>query len=435
MIIKMKSTLIKKSVSYVLMIVIAISLSYSFYHRGIKVPVRNILNMTENDRRGGDFWGAFPAPFVERYNPSLDDRTIVRAYDGGGRDWAYGPIMHLITLPLTFMKSIKLVSLSWLLCNYAFLAIALWLILKMFKDMPATVKLIVIFLWAGCWPLHAAIQEDVIEIFELLMVVVSLYFLYKERDVFAGISMGVAAMAKFLPVIFLAYFLIKGKMKAFFAMLVTVLAIITATQFTLGWQNNSTIRSFLAETFSKDSGSTYWRSQTISSAIERIFSSSDYSTSQIYNPIATRPMLAKNILRISIALMALGAFFLIYKRRKEKYYGLDFSILSLLMVLISTRGQPYYLIFGLIGYAFAAYYLVKERYRFGWVILGISFFLSGYIMQMREFDRILLPAHTDINREVFFLFLSFPVYGELLLFMLLLVLYAKTAAKTFKEKI
>lgn len=416
--------MVKRLACCTLLLVVAVLALYSFYHRGIKVPLKAAISIKETDKRGGDFWSTFPASFTEKYNPALCGKTIARGWYKGD-DWGYGPIQHLITLPLTLLTSIRLTSIIWLMANYIFLALTVIILFKILTGLSFAPKAIILFLWLGFWPLHGAIEENVIEIFELFLIILSLYLLYNRRDALSGVSLGLASMAKFLPLIFLVYFLIKGRFKAFFAMAATVIIIIIGTQATLGWQNSEMFRRFFSEIKEGKYDYTYWRSQTIPSTVERIFSATGYSSGDMYYPKVKSPKYVKLAVMTIVPLAAFAAFALISMKRKKGDPGIEYGIVSLLMFLISLHGEFYYLIFSLIGYSFAVRYICQKRERFLAALLVISYFLSGYIMQMKEFDLILLPRYTDINREVFFSFLSFPTYGSILLFMTLLIILSR----------
>ncbi len=397
----------------------------SFFYKGIIAPINHIINIQDEDVRVGDFWATFPAPFVDRYNPALRDETVAKRYFMG-EQWAYGPIQHLITLPLTFLKSIKVISVIWFIVNHIFLVAAILLILKLLGDIPNMPKILIVALWFGFWPLYIAIQEYTIEIFELFLIILSLYLLCKDKEGMTGITLGIATMAKFLPGIFLPYFLIKKQFKAFFAMLITILLIAAVAQPLLGWQNNETVNNFLTETKeSQRSIYTYWRSQTVPALINRIFSRTDYSVDHIYIPKIVYPMPAKWLSRIAGLSILLLAFFLLYRKRRERSgnIAMEYSIMSILMYLVAPHGQPYYLIFNLIGYSFALKYIYESRYTFGWIVLLISYAISGLVNQIWWFDNLLLYNTSRIDRHTFFYFLSFPTYGTILFFLLLLHIY------------
>lgn len=412
----------KRFIYLILLCIFGTAAIYSFLHKGVKSPVKAAINIKETERRCGDFWSTFPASFAEKYNPALRDKTIVKNWYHGA-DWGYGPIQHLITLPLTSLTSIRTVSMIWLGVNYLFLAGAIFFALKIFGDAPFMIKALILFIWLCFWPLYPAIEENVIEVFELFLIVASLYLMLRGKDIRAGVLLGIASMAKFLPVLFLPYLLMKRRLKAFFAMLAAIILIAIGTQFTLGWQNNEMLKRFFTEIRQDKYDYTYWRSQTLPSAIERIFSTSDYSAAQIHYPKMAKPGLVKILVKVTVAVLFICTFLILFRNRKGGDLRIEFGIVSILMFLASTHGEHYYLIFSLTGYSAAVYFLWRRKNLFGTAILAISYLLSGYLVQIREFDIILLPRYTDINREIFFHFLSFPVYGIIMLFVLLVMIY------------
>jgi len=397
-----------------------------FCYKAIYDPLRVVLNLTEQQPRQGDFWGSFPGPFVEKYNPALRNKTVVKNCIIHDADWMYGPIQHLITLPLTFIKSIKIVSLIWLLSNYCFLAIALFLVLKVLKNLPLWGKVIIIFIWMGYWPLYLGIQEYVIEIFEMLMIILSLYFLYRNKDILSGTAMGIAVMTKFLPAIFLPYFLIKSKFKTLVATLVTIVLIAMGTQVTLGWQHSFTLNAFQEELCYEKQAWTYFRSQTLSSTIGRWFSK--LFSGNIFFPECSNSPLAKNIYVIMVIAICAFLCFIMYKGRKRTGYGIEYGICATLMMLLAPHGEPYYLLLNLIGFSFAIAYLCENKYFFGSAILAISYILCGYINQINIFDKLLISQYI-VDRHTFFYLLSFPAYGSILLAILLFLIYLRQKSK------
>lgn len=412
-----------KIVFYALFLILAFATVIPFLYKAIYAPIKLIITLPDENKRSGDFWGNFPAPFVGKYNPILKEKSMVSHPD---QDWGHGPIVHFITLPLTLIKSIKLFSITWLALNYIFLLLSILLILKTLKDLPAPVKFILIFLWMGYWPLYIAIQEDVIEIFELFMIILSLYYLYKKREALSGVLLGIAAMSKFLPAIFLPYLLIKKKYKAFFAMILTIIVITLATQVTLRWQDSNTMELFLREAFKEKHYWTNWRGQTIPCVVERMFSKpADYTEDAICNPVPGDFKYVKVISNTITLLILSFICFILYKRRKTKDYITEYGLITVLMILIPSHSHHYYFIFCLIGYSAAVRFFCKEKYDFGLALFIISYILTGYIMQLNFLD-VILGNH--VRRSTFFYFLSFPAYGLVLLFILLVNVYMRNKA-------
>lgn len=414
-----------RRIFYIVLILVAALTLPPFFYKAVYSPVKLVAGLNEAQIRNGDFWGHFPAAFVDKYNPELRDKTISKLR-WSGSSWGYGPVSNLITLPLTLLHSIKEVSAIWLAANYVFFILAVLLFLRMSGGIPPLYKAMIILLWLGYWPLYIAIQEDVIEIFEFFLIALSLYFLYRKKDIFSGISMGFACMTKFLPAIFLIYFLFKGKMKAFFAMLITVAVTIIAAQFTLGWQNSTTISFFKYELGNGScSVATIFRSQSINSIIARLSAPTDPTT--IYNPIPQDPCQVKTITIAIILIMLMLAFIAIYRNREGEEFGLEYGIMTSFMILASMHSHPYYLVFNLFGYAFAMVSLFKKRYDLGMALVVISYMISGYLNQIGWFDDLIMSRYLIADRHVFFYLLSFPAYGSILLFLALILIYFRVA--------
>lgn len=417
----------RSRIFFVILILAAILAVPPFIYKAVYCPIALIWKLDDAGQRRGDFWATFPAPFVKSYNPELREKTIVKEWDeiappewGRGR-WAYGPIQHLITLPLTFLKSIKLVSFIWFTANFVFLVAALVLILAVFRESGIYVKALMAFMWMGYWPVYIALQEDVIEIFELFIVILGLYLLRKRRNISAGVSLGMAAMTKFLPLIFIIYFLIKKNFKALLAMVATILVIGIGAQFTLGWQNSAMIHRVISDIRENRYDATHFRSQTIPSVIERYFGTTDYSAQQIHCPIVRDPVLAGKVVRYTTAVFFLFLVLMLVKKRPDDFLPVEYGLVSVFMILAPLHGQPYYLIFCLIGYSAALEFVCRQRYAFGACILVISYILSGILNQLFIFDALLFPAQ-GLDRYKLFYFLSFPAYGAMLLFGLLAII-------------
>ncbi len=76
----------------------------------------------------GDFYSAFPGPFVKGYNPALfRDAIFGEGLVSHQGYWNYGPGFHLLTLPLTILASYRLIDLLVLLALWSLTGAAFWL--------------------------------------------------------------------------------------------------------------------------------------------------------------------------------------------------------------------------------------------------------------------------------------------------------------------
>src|SRR3954462_3213733 len=86
--------------------------------------------------------------------------------------WHYGPVEHLVTLPLFAFRDLRAAYIAWLIANYVFLAVILALACSVFRSGRSK------WLWRSIvgvatlnyGPLYEALTQRTIEIFELMLI-------------------------------------------------------------------------------------------------------------------------------------------------------------------------------------------------------------------------------------------------------------------------
>lgn len=211
-------TLVRRDIgNAVLVILLAYSIAHTVYAAG-----RGIIHQERGICRG-DFYASFPAPVVANWNPALMksfDRPehTMNLFPG---KWMYGPAMHAITLPLTLLPSRVAVCAVWEALNLGIIAVAGWLLFGALFTSGSLwpVGGIYWLMWLNFYPLLDSLSQGNIEILELLLLTAAFVLLRRggstawrlglSPDTVAGILIGVAAMTKFLPAIFIPYLLVK----------------------------------------------------------------------------------------------------------------------------------------------------------------------------------------------------------------------------------
>lgn len=355
------------------LIVIAVAL-YSIVHFSHTVA---------HTRCIGDFIGAFPGPFVARYNPQLCEniwsiyglvqfervksapadllsegmelndlkRLGVVVLQGQYyllSRWQYGPILHFITLPLTLLPNIQRVCVAWTVANLLFLAIAALLIYRMAA--PTNTKgiftIVYLALWSNFYPLLEAVRQGNIELFELMLVVLACWW-FKRHAIRSGFLLGVAAMTKFLPLIFLPYCALKKSWKALIVSLATVLMITWLTELSLGWKN-----SLLLKELSHQDSFVWGQHQTLSAIIGRCFG--EFTTGWLGAdvPVMTEEQtaLAYRWYQVGCGVSLIVGLWIFLKTRATLIA--DFSLVVSVMIFFPIHNHPYYQIFLLLPFSF-----------------------------------------------------------------------------------
>lgn len=324
----------------------AAALLYSALHfasAGVWQPLANFY---------GDFLAAFPswtlaARFgrLDFFNGSLAEQWS--GYFGHAHEWHYGPMLHFVTMPLFAFPTLRGAYVAWLIVNYVVVAAAT--VVAMFvvdRGRPtATTVVVVLVLFANFNPLYEALTERVIELSELLLLFAAFAWLQRRRDAASGAAIGAASMMKFLPLIFVPHFILKGRWRGVAASTIVIAVIAAAAQLVLGWQNSGI--------FHQLAGGAMIRSeldQSLPGFLRRIFAWMHWQA-----PVETVARAA-----VVVCLAALCVLML-YVRRCEGTDDLEWSVLAVAMVLFLPHNQQYYLVFLLFPYL-----MLYARYRQRW---------------------------------------------------------------------
>ncbi|HEX3580729.1 MAG TPA: glycosyltransferase family 87 protein [Thermoanaerobaculia bacterium] len=351
--------------------VAAIYTAAHFYFAGVKQPFANFY---------GDFLASFPSwrlsvllGRLDLYKGSLAEYWAMR-FGGTHPLWHYGPVEHLVTLPLFAFGDLRTAYTAWLIANYVFLIAIIVLATTIFEHGALAVLAVLNY-----GPLFEALTQRTIEIFELLLLFVA--FALRRRKIASGIAMGFAAMTKFLPLIFVPYFALKRRVAT---VLITIGLIAIATQLVFDWRYSGTVVQL------RNGG--------------MIASVLDQSLAGMMRRLGASETLA----RIAIVIALAGLSWLFYRARNSSSIDdLAWSTLIVAMVLLPPHNEQYYFVLLLFPYLALA---ARELRRSEKWWLGISFVLTGTLIPLSIVSRL---AGTNVFSA--YLALGIPFVGAAIL--------------------
>lgn len=355
-----------------------------FFFTGIRQPLANFK---------GDFLASFPAWKTALLCGRLDLYAGSLAQKWGPPPiWHYGPVLHLITLPLFAFSSLRAAYVAWLFVNYVFVAaaavIAMWII-DDGRPTAATV-VVVILVFCNFNPLYEALTQRTIELFELMLLFAAYALLRRNRDATGGVAIGTAAMAKFLPLIYLPWLVLERRWRALAASLAVIVPIVVVTQFVFGWQNSGILIQLRHGSFITNEVN-----QSLSGIVIRFVR---WTHAGVSIPVASR-------VAIAAALVALS----LYMLRSDRIIDLDYGLLAVAMVLLPPHNQNYYLVFLLIPYL-----LLYRQQRGCWswraAMLALSFVLVAVPIPLSIVQRL-----TGLDAFRLYLRAGIPFLGAALL--------------------
>jgi len=349
-----------------------------FYVSGIRRPLDNFY---------GDFLASFPSWRLSVLLGRLDlyHGTLAEEWAGakvhGHPVWHYGPVEHLVTLPLFAFSDLRSAYIAWLIANYAFfvaiVALAMWLFAG---GVPRWIRWSVVpIAFLNYLPLYEALTQRVIEIFELALVFAAFALMRRGRPAASGFLIGLAAMTKFLPLIFIPYFAIKRMWRALAGSLMAIVPIAIATEVVFGWRHSGILIQLRHGGF-------------IDSALNQSFSGMIVRLLKWTHSSLSPAVLS----RVAILAALAGLSWLFLKTRHcAGIEDLEWSTLIVAMVLLPPHNQQYYFIFLLFPYlALFAHHRAKPG-RLRW--LAVSFVAVGMPVPLTLVSRL---TGTD----------AFPVY-------------------------
>ena len=367
-------------------------LAYSllrFAFGGIFSPTRSII---------GDFYSAFPGPFVQSYNPLLLQEAIFGAGHVSVQGWwNYGPGFHLITFPLTFLTSYRVIDLLTHLGLWTSAVAAFWLWGRRVLRLSSGWEwFLVAVVWLNFTPLHAAFGQRAIEVLELFLIVWA--FAYWGRQISGGAAIGLAVSLKFLPAIFFPYLAWKRRWAALGAAVAVSAVLFFALQPALPWSRSSTLREYRVTTFGQRHATTHINNQALVNLLQRPFVVRQLEGGFLEIRDSARVRRWAGWLNLAV-LAALAVYVIRYfPSTRPGLISLEGGLLLTIMAMLVNRNQTYYLAFALPGLSAAAIHLVREaagrsrqadkrRTRLAWaVVLAVSYLMMSPIIPMRLID-------------------------------------------------
>jgi Glycosyltransferase family 87 len=365
----------------------------------------------------GDFLANFPAHTIVTWinRPDLFSGSLAEQWLPPPR-WGYGPGMYLVTFPLLFLPSLPDIYRTWLFVNYGFLAAGCWLLYRLAFPGSLTLASVTMFgfLVLNYYPLYEALIQRNIEIFELLLIVAAMTLYARRRDALAGGLVGLAAMTKFLPGIFVPYFVLKGRWRAIWTAVVIIGLLGVLAQGTLGWEHNWVLIQLRQGSYLE-----YQLNQSVSGALLRLARSvglHDYGIA---------------LSRAILVILAVALARVMWRFRSRGHWKLEWSVLIVAMIMLLPHNQNYYLVFLLIPYA-VLLGMVKNGAIQRWeskALIVVSFVLTGWPIPLSLLDRALGQPAAEL-----LLWLSVPVWGVGLLVVVLIKTLWETSARTLPQE-
>lgn len=204
------------------------------------------------------------------------------------------------------------------------------------------------------------IDRAQVNIVILLLILFFVYYLMNKKYVAAGIYLGIAAIFKLTPIIFLLYLIVKKKFKAAFSCTLTFATLLFIPSFRLGIRRTTELIGDWINVLKMTLPSEYLqhKNQSMMAMISRFFSSgSDISAIKLNNT-----HLAVLIALMYVLFLVVLIYVITNKRRRlndEREVLFDLSLFFIAMVILSPVGTKTTFIYTILPIAL----LIEEAFR------------------------------------------------------------------------
>ncbi len=360
----------------------------------------------------GDFLAAWPGYYAAGWNPSLYIGSYSE-YWWKAPIWCYGPLMHLLYLPFTFLPDIKTAYRGILLCSYAYALAAFFITTCAVVRRPKTLAAWTLFiaLWANFYPLYETLLQNNIELLELALLAGAWALLARGRDRAAGAALGAATMAKFLPAIFVPYLIWKRRWRALSGLLAVMLPVALFIQLTLGWEHN-----FLVEQFRRGGtyGVSYFTNQALSGIVMRFGQVVAWwvPALPVFDDHGRWAAIAHGVSLTAGLLLAL----LLGRFGRPGVERWEWSLLTMIMILVPPHAQPYYAVFLLLPFSVVLDEAIRGSLsRSHAAAAAAAFLMVGWPLPMSAIEAVWPPPDSWVRLSDYWLLHSLPAAGAGLL--------------------
>lgn len=365
---------------------------------------------------------------------ALSHRDVSSASYWNGKGLGYGPIFALYDLALRPFRDLTALRMMYAL-NLVLLALALVVLLRTFLPPPRSRRetLIALFLWTSFYPLVQLIRQDDIEITELFFLSLFLLYSTRRKPLRAGLSLGLAASVKLIPIFLVPYLLWRRQWKTISVALGTLASAIVL----VAAIKHVGLDDFLVEwrsTAHAPWNNEWNNNQAVSGFFWRFFSRASFSNEiAAAYPRVLRPSWAQ-LATVVTSLVAVLSVAVVFIRRAAPWPGptrdprvevTEIAITFTVLLLTLPHSHTHY--FGLIVWVYfiALRSINRDQLPLGartqWSFV-LSYLLAGLLLPLRLADPLVRRCLPVSLIEVAKLF-SLPFFGLVLVVLALFAVH------------
>jgi hypothetical protein len=377
----------------------------------------------------------YPSHFADIYTSllSINESQQTNVYQRIEHLNPHPPFTAMLLFPLWFL-SFHQAAFLWGLITILCMFLSIFLLIKSEDISLLYFPLISLFVLA--WPpFQSNLYFGQISVLVTLFVTTGWYFLKKHRENMSGIFIALATMLKFYPGLFIVYFLVTKRWKAFRSSIIISGVIIILTLIVTKYDFFHLIFNVMPQDIK------YWQADMMNSSLNGFFS-------KLFLPMLTFNTTAftlfissfmKNLLFYTTA-GSLLFYSILYIIRYNHNNDLGFSLFLILSLLLSPLCWDHFFTLLLISFVILIKELIRRNNNYEITIFIISLLLISIDESSVYFNKTVYLAHVYLlgksaNIIDTLTFFSAQFYGMVLLLFLNFWMIKKTASAGVENSI
>ncbi len=295
--------------------------------------------------------------------------------------YSYPPVVLLLFVPFTMLPFAS-AEFLWTLLNFVFLFVSLFMLAKIFSiSWHSKMSLLLMSLVFISFPTKFTFGMGQINIFILLLMVLSLWFLKQKKEMLSGVFLGVSLMIKFFPILLPFYFLVKKQTTIIVGLIFSIIAAVLFMLVFVPLRTNIYFINKVVPGFFSESWKLDYYSQSLSAFVGRTFGIGEVGS----------------MLKILLTIVVITIIFIaVIKNRKKNFesFSLQFGAIITATILTNTFSWQHHFVWLVIPFYATLFYLKKQKFSKKYFILLIaSYILVSTNLKNPEIVPVLFRSH------------------------------------------
>ncbi len=321
--------------------------------------------------------------------------------------YIYPPLLAILFVPLTALP-MEQAAQAWFFLNLALYALSLFIISRAFALNRRSGILPLLWILAFLFPPALyTLYKGQVNIVILLLLAITYWLCVRDRQVLAGVALGVASMIKVIPIFLLPYALWRRRYTLGLTAAATIVIIAIIGLVIVGVGPHRTYLSAVLPLLQQPRPNP--SNQSLGGFFSLLLVENPHTDRLIHDPLLWR------VLTLSVsAVLVSGVILILWQcRERTNRTDLEFALIITTLPLITNIAWVDLFVLLIIPYAVLLKYALQRQIRTRWIVLGAISVVCVSFPRLQDLLANLVAWHESLVRSP--LTMGLPFFGLILL--------------------